>query len=120
MTISYHEPISELSLETREIHRALTTLVEELEAVDWYQQRLDVSRDEELKAILLHNRDEEIEHAAMALEWLRRKIPAFHDELQAYLFTSDSITEIEDAGAAEADQPSAKEIGDKDLGVGKP
>jgi ferritin-like protein len=71
-------------------------LTEELEAIDWYQQRVDVAGDEELKAILVHNRDEEIEHAAMVLEWLRRRVPKFDELLRAYLFTSGSITAIEE------------------------
>ena len=61
----YHEPINELTNETRDMHRAVTSLMEELEAVDWYNQRVDACKDEELKAILAHNRDEEKEHAAM-------------------------------------------------------
>jgi len=63
----YHEPIEELSDKTRDMHRAITSLMEELEAVDWYNQRVDACKDEELKAILIHNRDEEKEHAAMFL-----------------------------------------------------
>ncbi len=90
MALTYHEPVSELSAETREIHRAIATLDEELEAVDWYHQRIAVTGDEDLKAILVHNRDEEIEHAAMALEWLRRKMPGFDEELHTYLFTSQA------------------------------
>ncbi|MEZ5658495.1 MAG: ferritin-like domain-containing protein [Burkholderiaceae bacterium] len=71
----YHEPINELSDETRDMHRAIVSLMEELEAVDWYNQRVDACKDPELKAILAHNRDEEKEHAAMTLEWIRRKDP---------------------------------------------
>jgi len=96
MAGEYHEPVGELSAETREIHRALSSLMEELEAVDWYQQRADAATDEGLVAILLHNRNEELEHAAMALEWLRRKMPKFDEKLSTYLFTTDDITEIED------------------------
>ena len=73
----YHEPIDELSDETRDMHRAITSLMEELEAIDWYNQRVDVCKDSDLKAILAHNRDEEKEHAAMVLEWIRRKDPSF-------------------------------------------
>jgi len=120
MAIPYHEPTSELSAQTREVHRALTTLVEELEAVDWYHQRVDVSGDEDLKAILVHNRDEEIEHAAMTLEWLCRRIPKFDEQLRTYLFTSEPITEIEDAAEGEPDQPVSEPEGRDDLGVGKP
>ena len=87
----YHEPINELSGETRDMHRAITSLMEELEAVDWYNQRVDACQDAAWKAILAHNRDEEKEHAAMVLEWIRRKDPAFDHELRDYLFTDKSI-----------------------------
>jgi len=87
----YHEPIDELSDETRDMHRAITSLMEELEAVDWYNQRVDACKDDELKAILAHNRDEEIEHAAMVLEWIRRKNPVFDSELKTFLFTDKPI-----------------------------
>ena len=87
----YHEPINELSDATRDMHRAIISLMEELEAVDWYNQRVDACKDTELKAILAHNRDEEKEHAAMVLEWIRRKDPAFDHELRDYLFTEKSI-----------------------------
>ena len=87
----YHEPIEELSEATRDIHRAINSLMEELEAVDWYNQRVDACQDEDLKAILAHNRDEETEHAAMVLEWIRRKDPSFDKELKDYLFTDKEI-----------------------------
>ncbi|GAB3376227.1 ferritin [Spongiibacter taiwanensis] len=87
----YHEPIDELTDETRDMHRAITSLMEELEAVDWYNQRMDACKDEELKAILKHNRDEEKEHAAMVLEWIRRRDPTLNDELKDYLFTDKKI-----------------------------
>lgn len=87
----YHEPIEELSPETRDMHRAITSLMEELEAIDWYHQRVDACQDPELKAILAHNRDEEKEHAAMVLEWIRRKDPRFEKELKDYLFTDQPI-----------------------------
>jgi len=86
-----HEPIEELSDVTRDMHRAITSLMEELEAVDWYNQRVDACRDKELAAILAHNRDEEKEHAAMVLEWIRRKDPAFDKELKDFLFTDKVI-----------------------------
>ena len=88
----YHEPIEELSDETRDMHRAITSLMEELEAVDWYNQRVDACKDEELKHILAHNRDEEKEHAAMVLEWIRRRDPTLDKELREYLFTSKSLS----------------------------
>ncbi len=87
----YHEPIEELTDETRDMHRAITSLMEELEAVDWYNQRVDACKDPELKAILEHNRDEEKEHAAMVLEWIRRKDSVMDKELKDYLFTTDPI-----------------------------
>jgi ferritin-like protein len=111
---------SGLSQDAQEVHRALASLIEELEAVDWYNQRMDVTQDEALKAILEHNRNEEIEHAAMALEWLRRKLPAFDLELKTYLFTSAPITEVEEGGEGE-DNPEGDDKGGStgDLGIGR-
>lgn len=86
-----HAPRERLSTETLSMHHAIVSLMEELEAVDWYRQRADDCEDEELKAILLHNMREEIEHAAMALEWLRRNSDDFDKELKEYLFTEGSI-----------------------------
>ena len=88
----YHEPVQQLSAETRDMHRAIVSLMEELEAVDWYNQRVDACKDAELKAILAHNRDEEKEHAAMVLEWIRRKDPTFSKELKEFLFTDRPLT----------------------------
>jgi len=93
---SYHESVELLSQETIERHRALVSLMEELEAIDWYQQRIDATADEELAALLAHNRDEEKEHAAMALEWLRRHDPHLDAVLRQYLFTDGPIEELED------------------------
>ncbi len=93
----YHEPENELSPFARDYHRALTSLKEEIEAVDWYHQRVETSNDASLGAILAHNRDEEIEHACMTLEWLRRHVPQWQTMLQTYLFTSEPITELEEA-----------------------
>jgi uncharacterized protein len=87
----FHERFEDLTDETRDMHRAITSLMEELEAVDWYNQRVDACKDEELKAILAHNRDEEKEHAAMVLEWIRRKDPAMDKQLKEYLFTDKSL-----------------------------
>lgn len=87
----YHEPINELSDTTRDMHRAITSLMEELEAVDWYNQRVDACKDEELREILKHNRDEEKEHAAMVLEWIRRRDPNLDEHLREFLFTDKSI-----------------------------
>jgi len=90
-----HEPFSELSQKTKNMHRAIISLVEELEAVDWYNQRADICEEPELKAILIHNRDEEKEHAAMLIEWIRRNDKAFDDELHDYLYTEKSIAGLE-------------------------
>ncbi len=87
----YQEPFAELSVEARDLHRAIASLVEELEAVDWYNQRVDICTNPELRAILAHNRDEEKEHAAMLLEWIRRQDPTFDHELKDYLFTEKPI-----------------------------
>lgn len=87
----YHEPIDELSDETRDMHRAITSLMEEFEAIDWYNQRADACKDPDLAAILAHNRDEEKEHAAMVLEWIRRKDATFDAELKDFLFTDKPI-----------------------------
>jgi ferritin-like protein len=90
-SVGYHEPVAEMSDDTREMHRAIVSLMEELEAVDWYNQRADACGDVGLKAILEHNRDEEKEHAAMILEWIRRKDPAFAKEMKEFLFTDKPI-----------------------------
>ncbi len=87
----YHEPVEELSDEARDMHRAIVSLMEELEAADWYGQRVDVCKDEELKAILRHNMNEEIEHAAMVLEWIRRRNGRLDAELREYLFSDGPI-----------------------------
>ena len=115
MSTTYHEPTTELSSLTREVHRALASLIEELEAVDWYNQRVDVTTDEPLKAILAHNRDEEMEHAAMTLEWLRRHLPQLDQVLRTYLFTDKPITELEHEESAE---PSATGHTAHGLGIG--
>src|SRR2546430_178890 len=88
----YHEPLDKLSAATMDMHRAITSLMEELEAVDWYNQRVDAATDPELKAILAHNRDEEKEHAAMVLEWIRRRDPKMDKELREALFKTGPIT----------------------------
>ncbi|MDR9468747.1 encapsulin-associated ferritin-like protein [Marinospirillum sp.] len=87
----YHEPVAELTDETRDFHRAIVSLMEELEAVDWYNQRVDACKNKELAAILAHNRDEEIEHAAMALEWIRRNNSVFDKYLKEFLFTDKPL-----------------------------
>ena len=92
----FNEPIEKLSPEPLDRHRAIVSIMEELEAVDWYDQRVDATDDPELAAILAHNRDEEKEHAAMTLEWLRRRDPALDKQLRTYLFTEGSILEVEE------------------------
>lgn len=87
----YHEPVEKLSTATMDMHRAIVSLMEELEAVDWYNQRVDAATDPELRAILAHNRDEEKEHAAMVLEWIRRRDPRFDHELKDNLFKEGPI-----------------------------
>ncbi len=106
----YHERHEDLSETTRDLHRALRSLMEELEAVDWYQQRVDATDDQALKEILAHNRDEEIEHAAMVLEWLRRNHAGFDRQLRTYLFSSGPVVDIEEGG----DDPD-----DGSLGLGR-
>jgi ferritin-like protein len=111
-----HEDVRELDPKTIDRHRAFVSLMEELEAADWYDQRVDAAQDEELRAILAHNRDEEKEHAAMILEWLRRQDPSLDEQLRTYLFSEGSITTLEGDGAeGDPEQPSA---GDESLGIG--
>lgn len=88
----FHEPFEKLSAETRDMHRAITSLMEELEAIDWYNQRIDASADPKLRHILEHNRDEEKEHAVMVLEWIRRRDPKLDGELREVLFKEGDIT----------------------------
>ena len=95
-----HESIDKLKPETPDIHRAVVSLMEELEAIDWYRQRADACGDEQLKAILEHNLNEEIEHASMALEWLRRHVPKIDTALKTYLFTTGDVTKMEKAVTA--------------------
>jgi uncharacterized protein len=107
---SLHEPEERLAPLTRDMHRAIVSLMEELEAVDWYQQRMDGTQDGELRDILRHNRDEEKEHAAMVLEWIRRRDPSFDAKLREYLFTEGSIVGRE--RAVEAGETQANGNGD--------
>lgn len=114
---AYHEPSELLSPETIECHRGLVSLMEELEAIDWYSQRIDAAGDDALKAVLAHNRDEEKEHAMMTLEWLRRRDPALDGHMRRYLFTEGDIADAEeDGGEAEAADGAA--IGDGSLAIG--
>lgn len=108
MSSGYNEKA--LSPESSNIHRALASVQEELEAIDYYQQRVDTTDDVALKAILAHNRDEEVEHATMLLEWLRRKMPQFDNAMKTYLFTSESVTEIE-GKAGSSESPNKQTLG---------
>jgi ferritin-like protein len=96
-----HESAEKLKPETVDRHRAIVSIMEELEAIDWYDQRAEAAGDPELRAILAHNRDEEKEHAVMTLEWLRRRDPALSAHLKTYLFTEGSVLEIEEQAAAQ-------------------
>lgn len=101
-----HEAREELSETTQDMHRALVSLQEELEAADWYRQRADACSNAQLKAILLHNMREEMEHAAMVLEWIRRNDKDFDTHLRDYLFTEAPITEVEEATKSDAQSKS--------------
>lgn len=113
----FHEAVEVLSSETQDRHRAIVSIMEELEAVDWYDQRIDAATDPELKALLEHNRDEEKEHACMLLEWLRRRDPVWDENMRRYLFTEGSILAIEEAAEAEHEGP-ASAGGGGSLGIG--
>lgn len=115
--MSYYEPYSDLSAEARDLNRAIDSLREELEAVNYYHQRAEVTNDESVAAIMIHNRNEEIEHACMIIEWLRRSVPEFDKELRQYLFTEAPITEVEEeaTGGSQADGPAR---GGSSLGLG--
>jgi len=104
----YHEPLEVLSEETKNMTRALNSMKEEIEAVDWYNQRVDATQDAELKAIMAHNRDEEIEHAVMTLEWLRRNMAGWDEQLRTYLFTEGSLLDVEKAADLEETAVSNK------------
>jgi ferritin-like protein len=95
MGIAWHAPYELLTPETQDLARAIHSLMEELEAIDWYGQRMDVTHDQDLRRILEHNRDEEKEHACMVLEWIRRHDPKFDEHLRTYLFTAGDILEVE-------------------------
>ena len=110
----YHEPVEELSPEDRNFVRALNSLKEEIEAVNWYHQRYAACKDEALRSILAHNRDEEIEHAVMTIEWLRRNMEAWDEELRTYLFTEGDITALE-----EGEEGGGDGGGSSSLGLGK-
>ena len=114
----FHE--DNLSEEAKDYHRILKSLMEEIEAVDWYNQRADVTSDNTVKGIVEHNRDEEIEHAAMAIEWLRRNDPVWAEELETYLFTQTEITAVEEeaeGGEGEESEGNGTSSSNKSLGI---
>ena len=115
---AYQEPVEELQPKDRDIHRALQTLIEEVDAIDRYHQRVATSFEPGLKQVMAHNKIEEIEHACMVIEWLRRNDPAWDKELREYLFTSAPIAEIEEAATGgDASGESASESV-SNLGIG--
>lgn len=113
----YHEPFDKLPQDAIEYHRMIKSIMEEMEAVDWYNQRASICTDEEAKAIMEHNRDEEIEHACMGLEWLRRNNPVWDEMLREFLFKEGSIIEAE-AGLG-GDKEEETKTSDGSLGLGK-
>lgn len=115
-SMGLHEDRGDLSPATLDRHRGIVSLMEELEAMDWYAQRIEAAGDPELAAVLAHNRDEETEHAAMSLEWLRRKDPVLDQHLRQYLFTTGSIIAIEDE--AEGGGGGGPAASDGSLGIG--
>lgn len=108
----YHESVDKMSDKTKDIARALNSLKEEIEAVNWYNQRVEAASDKEIKDIMAHNRDEEIEHACMTLEWLRRNMDGWDEELKTYLFKEGKITELEENEESSHDETNSLNIGD--------
>ncbi|TVR82945.1 MAG: ferritin [Rhodospirillales bacterium] len=117
-----HEDPAQIGEETIDRHRAIVSIMEELEAVDWYDQRVQATSNAELRAILAHNRDEEKEHACMVLEWLRRNDPKWHEQLSTYLFTSGDVTELEEdeqgGETGNGGNGKANGVRDRSLGIG--
>jgi ferritin-like protein len=112
MANEWHVPYELLNPETQDMARAIQSLMEELEAVDWYNQRAQVTHDPSLRQILEHNRDEEKEHASMLLEWIRRRDPAFDTNLRGFLFRSSDIVESEGRHVESASEGAAAESSD--------
>jgi hypothetical protein len=108
---SNHESPELLSEETRNLHRAILSLCEELQAVDWYQQRAEACSDEALRAVITHNKNEEIEHAMMILEWIRRRSPVFDANITKYLNSTGPITTIESGGEGSSPAPAPRGLG---------
>lgn len=115
-SMGLHEAKEDLAPATMDRHRGIASLMEELEAMDWYQQRIDAAGDPDLTAVLAHNRDEETEHAAMSLEWLRRQDPVLDEHLREYLFTEGSIVALE--AEIEGGEGGGGAPGDGSLGIG--
>ncbi len=113
-----HEASGDIDASTVEFHRALVSLMEELEAIDWYQQRIDATDDAELAEVLAHNRNEEREHAAMTLEWLRQRDAGLDEVLRTYLFTEERIIDIEEDEEGRGDDEQTPRHGDGSLGIG--
>ena len=111
---TYHESVDLLAEDTRNMHRAIVSLMEEMEAIDWYQQRADACSDPQLKDVLLHNKNEEIEHATMLMEWIRRHSDHFNGMMRKYLFTEQPIAGIEGGTGTDGPAPVATDS----LGVG--
>jgi hypothetical protein len=110
--MDYHEPHEKLDEKAHDIHRAISSLTEELEAINWYHQRVVATQDKELADIMAHNRDEEIEHACMALEWLRRNMDGWDENLRTYLFTKKPVVDIEDEEEGDdGDEESTGDLG---------
>jgi uncharacterized protein len=107
----FHEPLDRLDEAALDYHRAMSSLCEELEAIDWYHQRVQATTDESLAAVLAYNRDDEKEHAAMALEWLRRRDDSLDAQLRKFLFTSGPVTEVGASSTDAADSSGSLGIG---------
>lgn len=116
--MSYYEPYSELSGAAKEFDRVIQSLIEELDAINLYNQRADVTKDESVKALMLHNRNEEIEHAVMLFESLRRVTPEFDAQMKTYVFTSLPITEVEENATGGSGPQGSSSSGSGSLGIG--
>jgi hypothetical protein len=114
----YHEPYEALPEDARDVHRALTSLKEEIEAIDWYNQRVVLCSDPDLRTVLEHNRDEEIEHACLTLEWLRRKMPGWDKNLRRFVLSEASIAELAEEEAEKPAPVNGSTSRDKTLGLG--
>jgi ferritin-like protein len=115
---SLHESSDELSDDTKNMHRAIVSLKEELDAVDWYQQRAEACTDDDLKAVLIHNKNEEIEHAMMVLEWIRRHNPVFDENIGTYLNSVGAITGVEAQTQADTATETPANAPSMSLGIG--